>query len=41
MHGKGEFTNANGEVLKGYFANNLFEFNQNKKKYFVNPLDSI
>jgi len=25
MHGKGEFKHADGHVLKGFFANNLFE----------------
>lgn len=37
MHGKGEFTHADGSCLQGTFANNQFEKCVNKKTYFLNP----
>lgn len=40
MHGKGQFKHADGHELNGYFANNLFELNQDSQKYFVDPFNS-
>ena len=40
MHGKGEFTHADGHMLKGFFANNHYELIQLSKKYFVDPFDT-
>ena len=41
MHGKGEFKNGvDNQILKGYFANNLYVHTYNGHKYFLNPFDT-
>lgn len=40
MNGKGQFTHALGHSYKGYFSNNLFEFRQDGKTFFVNPFET-
>ena len=38
---KGEFKNGvDNQILKGYFANNLYVHTYNGHKYFLNPFDT-